>query len=65
MKEDADEVAKAKKQIDEYAAKIEELTKKSKELEDNINTLDDITSILADRAEHAVYFEADGPDDDK
>lgn len=65
MKEDADEVAKAKKQIDEYAAKIEELTKKSEELEKYINTLGSITSSLVERAEHAVYVAEDGPDDDK
>lgn len=65
MKEDADDVAKAKKQIDEYAVKIEELTKKSEELEEYLNTLGSITNDLAERAEHAVYFSTDGPDDDK
>lgn len=42
-----------------------ELTKKSEELEERIRILDEITSDLAERAEHAVYFEEDGPDDDK
>lgn len=46
MKEDADEVAKAKQQMDEYAAKMEELTKKSEELEAKVKYLD----------EHSVEF---------
>lgn len=46
MKEDAEEVAKAKQQIDEYAAKMEELTKKSEELEAKVKYLD----------EHSVEF---------
>lgn len=65
MKEDADEVAMAKQQIDDYATKLRALTKKSEDLEEKIKTLDDITSDLAERAKHAVYFEEDGPDDDK
>ena len=40
MKEDAEEVAKAKRQMDEYAAKMEILTKKSVELEEKIKYLD-------------------------
>ena len=46
MKEDADEVANAKQQMDEYAAKMEELTKKSEELEAKVKYLD----------EHSVEF---------
>ena len=41
MKEDAEEVAKAKRQMDEYAAKMEILTKKSVELEEKIKYLDE------------------------
>jgi TctA family transporter len=46
MKEDADEVAKAKQQIDEYVAKMEGLTKSSEELEKKIKTLNDIMSSI-------------------
>ena len=31
------------------------------ELEDNINTLDDITSSLVEQAEHAVYLQKMAP----
>jgi TctA family transporter len=46
MKEDADEVTKAKQQIDEYVAKMEGLAKRSEELEKKINTLNDIMSSI-------------------
>lgn len=39
--EDADEVAKAKQQMDEYAAKMKELTKKSEEQEAKVKYLDE------------------------
>ena len=49
MKEDADEVAKAKQHIEEYATKMEEMKKKSEELEEKIKYLD----------EHALEFVKD------
>lgn len=73
LKEDADEVEKAKKQIDEYYHKVVELSEKishlndqSSKLEEDIKMLSDITSDLMEKSEHAVYIDPyDGPDDDK
>lgn len=73
LKEDADEVEKAKKQIDEYYHKVVELSEKishlndqSSKLEEDIKLLSDITSDLMEKSEHAVYIDPyDGPDDDK
>ncbi len=73
LKEDADEVGKAKKQIDEYYHKVVELSEKishlndqSSKLEEDIKMLSDITSDLMEKSEHAVYIGPyDGPDDDK
>ena len=70
---DADEVEKAKKQIDEYYHKVVELSEKishlndqSSKLEEDIKMLSDITSDLMKKSEHAVYIDPyDGPDDDK
>lgn len=73
LKEDADEVEKAKKHIDEYANKVVELSEKitllsnqSSKIEEDINMLSDITSDLLEKSEHAVYIDPyEGPDDDK
>lgn len=73
LKEDADEVEKAKKQIDDYCQKVVELSEKishlsdqSSKLEEEIKMLSDIASDLMEKSEHAVYIDPyDGPDDDK
>ena len=73
LKEDADEVEKAKKHIEEYSNKVTELSEKisllstqSTKIEGDINMLSDITSDLMEKSEHAVYIDPyDGPDDDK
>ena len=79
LKEDAKEVAKAKEVIDDYAHKLEELTKKTdslnatidemnmqtEEITKDINKLNDVTSDLMDKASHAAYLGDAEPCDDK
>lgn len=79
LKEDADDVHKAKQSIDDYATQMEALTRKSvalsqtleqlsqntSKIEEDINALNDIASDLVEKSERAVYFAEDGPCDDK
>lgn len=79
LKEDADDVHKAKQRIDNYTRQMEEFTKRSEALsqtleqlsqktsniEEEIKTLNDIASDLEEKSDRAVYIANDGPCDDK
>ena len=73
LKEDADQVNKAKRLIEEYAKKVEYLSEKidnlseqTMKVEGEITYLRDIASDLMEKSEHAIYNDPeDGPDDDK
>lgn len=79
LKEDADEVHKAKQRIVDYETKMERLTKQSESLqltldqltkqtniiESEIKSLNDITSDLKEKSKNAVYVSDDDPFYDK
>ncbi len=79
LKDDADEVQKAKQRIDEYTASIEDLTRKTntlsetlaklsektKSLDEDIKPLYDSVSDIQNKLESAVFVVHDGPCDDK
>ena len=65
LKEDADEVHKAKEGIEKYSEKLEEIKNQITNAKADISELNNIVSDLYEKSEHALYIDEDGPCDDK
>lgn len=65
LKEDAKKVADAKDIIEKYADRLDKLNIQLTKAESEINVLNDVASDLMEKSEHAIYYDNDGPCDDK
>lgn len=65
LKEDAKKVSEAKDVINKYADRLEHLKSQLDKAEYEINALNDVVSDLMEKSEHAIYYDNDGPCDDK